>query len=155
MDTRQVQARRSVVVGVAAVVAGLALFGGLALLSGWGRIQPNLGDEVFVAGRVDRLAANIERDGPIAFPDASPRRGRDIYLQHLGGAPEEGWLAFSAQASGAERRCLLQWAPGDRVLVDPCSGSRYPADGKGLTQYRTIVEGGVVSVDLRQPVPPA
>ncbi len=153
MDTRQVQARRSVVVGVAAVVAGLALFAGLALLTGSGRIQPNLGDEVFVAGRVDRLAANIEGDGPIAFPDASPQRGRDIYLQHLGATPEEGWLAFSAQAPGAERRCLLQWLAQEGVLADPCSATRYPADGQGLTQYPTKVEGGVVSVNLRSPAP--
>lgn len=151
MDTRQVQPRRSVVVGVMAVVAALALLWALAVLSSSGRVQPRLGDEVFVAGRVDRLAANIDRDGPIAFPDASPQRGRDIYLQHLGATPEEGWLAFSAQAPGAERRCLLQWLAPESLLVDPCSGQRYPADGTGLTRYPTTVEGGVVSVDLRQP----
>jgi hypothetical protein len=110
-----------------------------------------LGDEVFVAGEVDRLAAAVERDGPIAIPDASPRRQRDVYLQHLGATPEEGWLAFSAQAPGAQRRCLLQWLAVEEQFADPCSDRRFPANGQGLTRYPTTVEEGRLSVDLRQP----
>lgn len=149
------QARRSVVIGVGAVVGAMAVFGGLALLAGSGQVDPRLGDDVFTVGQVERLAANVERDGPIAIPDASPRRARDIYLQHLGAADDEGWLAFSAQAPGAERRCLLQWLPQDRQFADPCSDERYPADGEGLTSYPTTVEDGVLSVDLRSPAPAA
>ncbi|MDP9006695.1 MAG: hypothetical protein M3N15_07270 [Actinomycetota bacterium] len=145
------QARRSVVVGVAGVVAGLALVAGIALLARSGDIEARLGDDVFVAGQVERLSAAVRRDGPIAFPDASPRRQRDLYVQHLGPGPEDGWLAFSAQAPGAERRCLLQWLPVEEEFVDPCSGRRYPPDGEGLTQYPTVVEDGQLSVDLRQP----
>ena len=141
------------VIGVGAVVGAMAVFGGLALLAGSGQVDPRLGDEVFTVGSVERLAANVERDGPIAIPDASPRRARDIYLQHLGAGDDEGWLAFSAQAPGAERRCLLQWLPEDRQFADPCSDERYPADGEGLTSYPTTVEEGVLSVDLRSPAP--
>ena len=144
-------ARRSVLLGLAGVVAGFALFGGIALLAGSGGVDVRLGDDVFVAGQVDRLAAAVERDGPIAIPDASPRRERDLYLQHLGESPEVGWLAFSAQAPGAERRCLLQWLPVEEGFVDPCSSQRYPADGEGLVQYPTMVEEGRLTVDLRQP----
>ncbi len=141
------------VFGLIAVLLGVGLFAGLPLLSDSGQVDVRLGDDVFTAGQVERLAANIARDGPIAIPDASPERARDIYLQHLGNSPEEGWLAFSAQAPGAERTCLLQWVATEGKLVDPCSGRRYPADGEGLIHYPTTVTGGVVSVDLRRPEP--
>ncbi|MDP9453183.1 MAG: hypothetical protein M3P97_07310 [Actinomycetota bacterium] len=146
-------ARRSVVVGLLAVAFGVALFAALAVLGSSGQVEVRLGDDVFQAGQVERLAANVARDGPIAIPDASPERARDIYLQHLGASPEVGWLAFAAQAPGAPRSCLLQWVATERHFVDPCSGLRYPADGEGLPQYRTTVAEGVLSVDLRQPGP--
>lgn len=142
------------VLGLAGVVAGFAVFASIVLLAGSGGIDVRLGDDVFVAGQVERLAAAVEADGPIAIPDASPRRQRDLYLQHLGTTAGEGWLAFSAQAPGAERRCLLQWLPAEEEFVDPCSGRRYPADGEGLTQYATMVDDGILSVDLRQPPAP-
>ncbi len=142
------------VLGLAGVVAGFALFAGIALLAGSGGVDVRLGDDVFNAGQVERLAAAVERDGPIAIADASPRRARDLYLQHLGPTPEEGWLAFSAQAPGAERRCLLQWLPAEEEFVDPCSERRYPGDGEGLLRYPTMVEEGRLSVDLRQPSSP-
>ena len=145
---------RPILLGLAGVAAGFALFGGVALLARSGGVDVRLGDDVFVAGQVERLAAAVERDGPIAIPDASPRRRRDLYLQHLGPGPEEGWLAFSAQAPGAERRCLLQWLPAERHFADPCSERRYPADGDGLTRYPTTVEEGKLSVDLRGPSAP-
>lgn len=148
------RARRSVVAGVAGVVVALAVVGGVVLLAGSGGLEVRLGDDVFRAGRVERLAAAVERDGPIAIPDASPDRRRDIYLQHLGRSDDEGWVAFAAQAPGAGRDCLLRWRPDDRELADPCSGRRYPADGEGLTRYPTQVEDGVLSVDLRRPEAP-
>lgn len=151
MDTTRVRLRRPVIVGLGAVVAAVAVFGGLALLAGSGEVDVRLGDDVFRAGQVERLAAAIAREGPIAIPDASPQRARDIYLQHLGETPEVGWLAFAAQAPGAVRTCLLQWLPAEAEFVDPCSQQRYPADGEGLTQYPTTVEEGVLTVDLRRP----
>ena len=142
------------IVGLGAVVGAVVVFGGVALLAGSGGVEVRLGDDVFRAGQVERLAAAIAAEGPIAIPDASPERARDIYLQHLGETPEVGWLAFAAQAPGAERTCLLQWDPAGAELVDPCSDRRYPADGEGLTQYPTAVADGVLTVDLRRPEPP-
>jgi hypothetical protein len=66
-----------------------------------------------------------------------------------------GWLAFAAQAPGAERACLLQWVAAEGEFVDPCSGRRFPADGKGLARYPSSVAEGVLSVDLRTPQPAA
>ncbi|CAN5240256.1 hypothetical protein BH24ACT1_BH24ACT1_01820 [soil metagenome] len=147
--------RRPVIVGLGALVAAFAVFGGLALLANSGGVDMRLGDDVFRAGQVERLAGAIAREGPIAIPDASPERARDIYLQHLGNSPEVGWLAFAAQAPGAERTCLLQWEPAEEQFRDPCSQERYPGDGEGLTQYPTTVTDGELAVDLRQRGPPA
>jgi hypothetical protein len=147
---------RPMIVALGAVVGAVVVFGGLALLSGSGGVDVRLGDDVFRAGQVERLAAAVADEGPIAIPDASPERARDIYLQHLGETPQVGWLAFAAQAPGAERRCLLQWEPAGAELVDPCGEQRYPANGRGLTQYpTTVTEEGVLTVDLRRPEPPA
>lgn len=143
--------RQRVVLALGAVVAAVAVFGGFALLAGSGSVDVRLGDDVFRAGQVERLAANIERDGPIAIPDASPDRARDIYLQHLGETPEEGWLAFAAQAPGAERTCLLEWLPAEREFRDPCGDESFPANGSGLARYPTDVTDGLLSVDLRPP----
>lgn len=114
-----------------------------------------LGDDVFRAGQVERLADSIAREGPIAIPDASPERARDIYLQHVGESPEVGWLAFAAQAPGADRTCLLRWEPAGDQFRDPCSDQRFPADGEGLAQYPATVAEGELTVDLRRGEPPA
>lgn len=142
--------RRSVILGLGAVVAAFAAFAGLALLSDSGSVDMRLGDDVFRAGQVERLAGAIAQGGPVLIPDASPDRARDIYLQHLGETPEVGWLAFAAQAPGAERTCLLQWDHVRRDFGDPCSGQRVPPDGEGLTHYPTTVTEGELTVDLRR-----
>lgn len=142
--------RRSVILGLGAVAAAFAVFAGLALLADSGSVDMRLGDDVFRAGQVERLAGAIARDGPILIPDASPERARDIYLQHLGETPEVGWLAFAAQSPGADRTCLLQWEPADQEFQDPCSQRRYPADGDGLTHHPTTVTDGELTVDLRR-----
>lgn len=136
------------------MVIALAVVGGVILLAASGAVEVRLGDDVFLAGRVERLAPAVEFDGPIIIPDASPERSRDIYLQHLGPGVEQGWLALGAQAPGAERECLIRWQSEAHEFVDPCTGRRYPADGEGLTRYPTRVTAGVLSVDLRHPIPP-
>lgn len=91
--------------------------------------------------------ASISDQVPFLLPDASPRRSRDIYLQHVGDAEDEGWLAFSALAPGqADRECFLRWDGSG--FEDPCTGETFPADGEGLTHYPTRVEDERVYVDL-------
>ncbi len=136
--------------GVVGVVGGVGLVLALSLLAGSGTVRVSgLGDREFRAGQVGSLASAVARAGPVAFPDASPRRERDIYVQHRGDSQEAGWLAFSAQAPGAPRQCLLRWSAAEDVFVDPCDGRRYAPDGAGLTRYPTRVEDGILYVDLQ------
>ncbi len=95
--------------------------------------------------RIDSIVDQV----PFLLPDASPSRTRDIYLQHVGGEDDEGWLAFSAFAPDqTERDCFLRWSAADEHFTDPCTDETFPADGDGLTQYPTRVEDDRVYVDL-------
>lgn len=113
----------------------------------------NLGNEVFEVGRADVFARAIERDGPILFKDPlTSRAGREVYVQHLGGDEDEGWLALDAYAPGAprEERCILEWDPEGGVFTDPCGDGEVPPDGEGVRTYPGDVDDrGVVIIDLR------
>lgn len=137
------------ILGIAGVAFGVALLWGLAYLTSRGDVDPQLGDDLFEAGRTDSLADAIERNGPIPFSDVAGGN-RDIFVQHLGPTDDDGWLAFSAQPPGAGRECSLSFLMVDEEFDDPCSGRRYPSDGEGLTQYPTTVTDARLQVDLRQ-----
>lgn len=113
----------------------------------------NLGNDRFEVGRADVFARAIERDGPILFKDPlTSRAGREIYVQHLGGDEDEGWLALDAYAPGAprEERCILEWDREDEVFTDPCGDAEVPADGEGVRTYPGEVDDrGAVIIDLR------
>ena len=110
----------------------------------------NLGDDTFDLNAAF-MARAVERDGPVLFQDLLGGN-RDIYVQHLGDHPREGWRAFRATAPGADRRCTLVWDADEEVFRDErCgTGAVFPADGAGLEQYRAEVEGAnKLVIDLR------
>jgi hypothetical protein len=103
----------------------------------------------YSAGRVDSLAAEIAERGPFLVADASPSQRRDIYIQHVGSAEDEGWIVVSAFAPGqTDRSCFLRWDERSESFADPCSGTTFPASGHGLTQYPSEVRDGRLYVDL-------
>ncbi len=139
-------------------ILGFATVGGLAAmwflftratdLAASGDVDVNLGSSVFEAGKVDRLADDVARTGPLFFPDLVGR-DRDIYLQHVGDDPEEGWYAFSVRTRDAARDCFAEWSLEDRNFVDSCSGAVYPENGDGLPPYPVIIDvGGTLSIDI-------
>jgi hypothetical protein len=146
--------RRAVRWGVLAVLVGVLVFAGVLVLSRQQGVDIRLGDDEFSL-RTRSVAGAIARDGPVLYPDASPNRARDIYVQHLSADPDEGWLAFAAQAPGAGRECQLQWDNRQQSFLDPCSGRRYPADGEGLTRYAVRLDGDTLYVNLNDSRPPA
>lgn len=139
---------RAIVVGVAGVIAGIALVLFIVNLadSGSERFEIRLGDERFDAGSAEARARSIDDGGPILFSDLAGG-SRDIFLQHLGDEPEAGWYAFSAQPPGAPRDCVLEWVEAAEEFVD-CDGGVWPADGTGLTSYPVTIEDGELLVDL-------
>jgi hypothetical protein len=134
-------------VALAGVAAGVAIFALALGLAGSGKVEVRLGDDEFVLGRADRLAGQVEQDGPLLFQDLLGRP-RDIYVQHLG---DRRWVAFEAHAPRSPRRCQLRWDGGKHQFRDPCDGAVYPADGAGLTRYPVrIDEDSRLVVNLRQ-----
>ena len=134
-------------------LVALALFLGflVKVLSDSG--STTLGDQTFDVN-ASALAEQIERDGPVLFPDLLGR-GRDIYIQHLSDDDAQGWRAFRATRAGADRTCTLRWDAAAQVFRDPCdAGVTYPADGTGLEQYQATVQGkNKLVVDLRRTAP--
>jgi len=138
-----------VLTALGGVAAGILIFLLVLAVAGPRSTKQSTGAS-FKVGPASRLGPEITRNGPLLFQDLL-NRSRDIYVQHLGG---DDWRAFEAHAPNAPRSCVLRWRPDDHRFLDPCDGRTYPADGTGLTTYRTVVgKDGVVRVDLGAPLP--
>lgn len=108
-------------------------------LTAGGEDSVDLGQPVFSIGAAEDVAEAIATQGPLLLPDAA-RGDRDIWVQHLGTDPTEGWLAFAVRPAGAPRECAVEWLTDDRTFVDSCDGTVYPEDGDGLQQYAVSVD---------------
>ena len=133
---------RALVLGVVAVVLGVALVLGVSVAASRSDLK-NLGDQEFYAGKVASLSKAIDRDGPLLLPDLSGGKTRDIYLQRIG----DDWDAIAA----GRRNCTLEWTGTE--FREPCTDRTFPADGEGRTRYRTRVEDGRVYVDFTETLP--
>lgn len=151
---RRTRNRIAVISSVAGVAAAAVLTFLMVRFASQRPDEVNLGDKVFQVADAERLARRIEQERtPFLFKDPLTQRpGREVYVQHVGTDPKEGWLAIEAYAPGSPRRieCILEW---DRVAArfrDPCGMETFPADGSGLRTYPAEVdESGQVVVDLR------
>ena len=136
-------ASKAVIVALAGVVGGLAIF--FLVVSIAGSTDTKIGEDRFEVGDAENFADLIESDRqPLQFADALGG-DRPIFVQHLGDEPDDGWLAFDAAVDG----CPLRWDPSQEVFEDTCTGDVYPRDGAGLPHYRVVVSDGDVIVDLR------
>ncbi len=113
----------------------------------------NLGDPEFHLGRASVFAPIVGSKGPLIFPPL--RHGSvTLYVQHVAADPTKGWLAFGALPPGEiDEKCLVQWRPLTHDFTNPCTQTRYPADGTGLDQYPVRVDpSGQVIINLRQSI---
>lgn len=142
---------KAVVIAIVAVVAGLGTGWLVLQLASSGNTDVRLGDDEFNAGFTEVLARTIdEGDGqPLIFNDVSGG-DRDIYVQHLGDADDEGWTAFETRIPGNEE-CFAEWDIDASEFRSTCDEAvTFPADGEGLTPYATEVTADArLVVDLR------
>jgi hypothetical protein len=147
---------RALAVAVGGVVLALGVVAIVAVLASRGTVEVRLGDDVFAAGSAERIASEIDQQGPIPYPDLAGGE-RDIVLQHLGDDAEDGWFAFEARPPGTPHHCMIEWHEDDQVfqlldggeVTEDCDGSEFPPDGEGLPQYPVSVDDGSLSIDLR------
>jgi hypothetical protein len=148
-------ARQALTVGVAMALGALAivfLVTRFDRLGGGGAAEVEVGDPVFVVGSAEDLAPVVAESGPFLFPGPTGA-GRDLWVQHLGDDPGEGWSAFSVRADGASLDCVAEWQAASRTFVDSCDGEVFPEDGEGLQPYGASVDaGGDLVIDL-SPLP--
>jgi hypothetical protein len=141
-----------VLVGLLAVLAAVLLIVFVLRLARSPNAKVNLGTQEFGVGPSGSLGKAIAKEGPLLF-QALRGTQLDIYVQHIGSDPAHGWYAFEAHAPGQPRHCQLTWQPASADFSDPCTSSRYPADGSGLNHYLIRVDDkGHVIVNLRQTV---
>ena len=133
--------------GLLGVAAGVGLVWGMSRLASTGEVTVRLGDDTFEAGDPAEMSRVIARDGPILYADAAGGK-RDIWLQHLGTNPTDGWYAFDAHRPGGGRDCTLHWQPTAAVFTDPCDGAVVEAHGEGLPSYEVRISDGELIVDL-------
>ena len=143
----------AMMVGLVLLIAFLSLWT-LARTASRNPEKVRLGTRVFEVGRSKALGPTVDANGPLLFQDlvTGDRRDLDVFVQHLGG---DRWVTFQAFAADSERTCQLRWQQAKRRFTDPCrAGRTFPADGAGLTRYRTTVdrETGKIVVDLNSVV---
>ena len=138
-----------VVTAVGGVLAGVLIFVGILALAGTGKAKSHLASNAFKVGTAKDQAVIVDRHGPLLFADPL-EKGRDIYLNHLGGS---NWAAAEVHPPGESKRCTVKWQEQSHTFRDSCSGRVYPADGSGLVRYRAYVDNkGELVVDLRRPL---
>ena len=121
----------------------------VALAASRGDVDIKLGDERFDAGQTGSIARRIADDGglPALYPDLV-NRDRPIFVQHLGGDPDIGWVAFGA-FDPDDPSCIVEIDREAKTLVNACDRAiTYPLSGDGLRFYQTTVEDGHVIVDI-------
>lgn len=143
--------------GKALLIAGVSvvLLLGLAFLvaaaASRGDVEIKLGDDRFNAGQVKNIADSIDDgDGlPFLYQDLAGGQ-RNLFVQHRGDDPEEGWSAFGAFVP-EDPECRVDIDRDRKVLVNACDeGQTFPLTGTGLRFYPVSVEDGRLYVDINE-----
>jgi hypothetical protein len=143
------------------IVGGLAFF---ALLFGitWlfadratdnRKREVRSGDYTFRVGPVDDMAAIVERDGPILYPDLRDTDyERTIVVDHIGDDPTKGWQVYYAYPADRDPSCIVTHVKGSRDFID-CDQRTLAVDLLHRpVDARPVVENlASLLIDLRAP----
>jgi len=147
---------QAAVIAVAGVLGAVAIGFLITRIAGQaadGDLQLNLGADRFEVGDAENLAEKIDDDDvfggdPLLIPGQG--NDRDVYIQHIGDNPLDGWLAFAVRPDDVTRDCFVIFDSeasefrGNEV----CPDLVYPEDGEGLRQYPVEVLNGQVVVTI-------
>ncbi len=141
----------AILIGIATVVVVVAAVWWLISLAsgGGGPVSFNLGDDEFNAGQTERLATQIEENGPVLFSDVSGRgQVRPIWVNHFGDDSTREWYVFTAIGPGAPADCFLTWNESetlfDQRTPNPdepgepgeiCADEVYSVTGEGVEAF--------------------
>lgn len=140
------QRRLVILVGAAAIAAGIFAGVAIVLASGQPAVQPDE-YEPFVVGNAARLGEIVATEQPLFFAD--PTDGPRGFALAL----EDGDLvALHVVPPGGSRDCPVGWDAGQGRFED-CRGR--PHDTHTLRRFPTTIDAdGLVVVDLRRLEPP-
>lgn len=138
--------RSAVIFGGLAVVAAI-IIGVVAVVLGSRSNRLVLGTTDFGSLSADSMAAEIAENGPILWPDIASGN-RDIWLQHTGDTPGDGWFAFDARLPGAGRECNVTWNVVEEEFADPCTGDIFNEVGEGLPEISVFIDQRTLVIDL-------
>lgn len=117
------------------------------------RAEPGsrLANTVFEVGRVSDIAAAVERDGPLLFPDLTGADGvRSVVLDHTGADPARGWQVYYAHPADRGPGCGVTHVAGTRTYRD-CGQRLLGVEDLALpVDVRPVVENSrTLLIDLR------
>lgn len=138
--------RSAVIFGGVAVLAAIVI-GFFAIRLGQQSNTLVLGDVNFGQINVFNISTEIAENGPVLFGDIATG-DRDIYVQHLGDSPGEGWFAFDARPIGEARECNAIWSVADRTFTNPCTNTVFGEDGEGLPQIPVFIDEVTLVIDI-------
>ena len=154
MAKRKIDAGMRVILATAAVVLGLAVgIVVIALVNSGGGGDGPVAYRPFFAGQSDRVTKQIQKDGPVCYPD--PKAGERSFCLDLQG---DQFVAYHVLPPGGTADCLVQWDRTEKRYENKCSGA--PVDPATLARFpvltKEIGEKISVFVDVRgTTAPPA
>lgn len=78
--------------------------------------------EVFPVGPVESLAATVEAEGPLLFPELGTAIGtRSIVIDHEGDVAADGWRVYWAYPADRDPTCVVEQVVATPKFVD-CDG---------------------------------
>lgn len=145
-----VSSRGALLAGLVAVgVAALIVVGVILASNSGNSVELKIGDSDFRNINANRLAKEIQENGPVPFSDLVGSN-RAVWVNHMGDSSDEGWVAFFARVPEAPD-CIVEWNADTKLFFDTCDETTtYPPTGEGLETVPTRVEEGNLIIDINR-----
>lgn len=145
-------------IAVLALIGAVTWIMAITISSGDAETTERLAPSTLRLGSVERRAADVAEDGPLLFPGLNTTSGeRSIVLNHEGGDPASGWVAYYAYPADRDQNCPVEQIQGTSTFID-CDGRTIGVDQLSPPEsgVRPIVENREqLLLDLRSiTIPP-